>query len=82
MIPLTKATAPSGGLWASPTTITFDTAPYVNTSATTYTIVAVQQLPANNPLNSTPPLLNPAILNTVNFTISGYMVNGTVGTVK
>jgi hypothetical protein len=93
-IPVTAVMARSGGLWKDPPGIIFATAPYVNTSATTYTIVALQWLPASGyaapayptsgyALNTTPPLLNPAILNTVTFTVtSASSVNATVGTVK
>jgi hypothetical protein len=65
--------------------ITFELAPYItaSTTAQTYTIVTVQQLPTGYPVSTTPPLLNPAILSTVTFsTTSGLSVNGTVGTVK
>jgi hypothetical protein len=84
-ITVTVTTTPNGAMYTSAPPITFELAPYItaSTTAQTYTIVAVQQLPAGYPVSTTPPLLNPAILSTVTFsTTSGLSVNGTVGTVK
>jgi hypothetical protein len=85
----TAATAPTGGLWTNRPAVTFELAPtYVSTTANTpqtYTIAALQQLPAGygNNSSTTTPINNPAVLNTVTFTFaSGFSVNGTVGTVK
>jgi len=73
-------------LLAAGATITFEIAPYINTSATTpqtHTLAAVQTLPSSYALSTTAPALNPAILQTLTITTtSGFNLNGTVGTVK
>jgi hypothetical protein len=75
----------SGGLWTSAPSLTFETAPYIpsTTSPQTYTIAAIQTLPSPAYVSpSTSPVPpNPAILNTLTFTV-GFNVNSTVGTVK
>jgi hypothetical protein len=86
-VAITTTGAPNSGLWTTAPKISFEVAPYINTSATTaqtYTIAAVQTLPSPGyAVSTTAPTLNPAILQTLTFTTtSGFNVNGTVGTVK
>jgi hypothetical protein len=81
-VAITSTATPNSGLWTTAPKISFEVAPYINTSATTaqtYTIAAIQTLPGGYATSST----NPAVLNTLTFTTtSGFNVNGTVGTVK
>jgi hypothetical protein len=85
-VAITAIPTPNSGLWTTAPKITFEVAPYINTSATTaqtYTIAAIQTLPSGYALSTTTAPLNPAVLNTLTFTTtSGFNVNGTVGTVK
>lgn len=89
VIPTTTATTPTGTttnangtILAIDPSVTFELAPYINSSVTTaqnYTIAVLQTLPSAYATSSS----NPSILSPIPFTFtSAFSVNGTVGTVK